>query len=155
LQNTRPESNIKKRSQRQSASLTRNGERREKKRSRTRSNEAAKHQHQQQSGTKNITAITTLKIDEQGRPITVTSEIKHNNPENLQQQHTQINPNSNKMELAFATGSRCKNRKKRPSREFLQRSADESESTEDSEIFWNGTDVVMDELSTGKQAWVS
>ena len=60
-----------------------------------------------------ITTITTLKISEDGGPITVTSEIKSNEP-----------------------SQRLKNRKKRPSREFLQRSADESESTEDSEIFW-------------------
>jgi hypothetical protein len=156
----RNSNNDRKRSQRyNSASLTRNGgERREKKRSRTRSTdmpikEGCMSKPPSRSnlvaGANGITAITTLQIDQAGRPITVTSEIKHNNPEGVKQQHTEINPNSNKMELSFVTTSRCnKNRKKRPSREFLQRSADESETTEDSDIFWNGTDAVMDELTT-------
>ena len=53
--------------------------------------------------------------------------------------------NGNKMELSFVP--RAKNRKKRPSREFLQRTADESESTEDSEIFWNGSEAVVAEIA--------
>ena len=42
----------------------------------------------------------------------------------------------------------CKNRKKRPSREFLQRSADESQSIEDSEFFWNGSDAIVEEIAS-------
>jgi hypothetical protein len=60
--------------------------------------------------------------------------------------HTQRD--SNAVELTFVpprvkSGRRSK---KRPSREFLRRSADESVSTEDSEIFWNGTDHIGDEV---------
>ena len=43
------------------------------------------------------------------------------------------NNGNNKLEVSFV---RPKNKKKRPSREFLQRSADECEST-DSEVFWS------------------
>lgn len=93
-----------------------------------------------------ITAITTLKIGENGQPITVTSEIQHNN-QDLKSQHNRINPTSNKMELSFVP-PRVKNRKKRPSREFLQRSADESQSLEDSELFWNGSDAVVEEIAS-------
>ena len=154
----------RKRNQRHSASLTRAGERRDKKRSRTRSNDLAAKQLQQQqqqnqenvapnpshgkhSCGKAITTITTLKIGEDGRPITVTSEIKHSDQLEKQEHSTRINANSNKMELSFVP-QRVKNRKKResrPSREFLQRSVDESLSTEDSEIFWNG-DAIIDEV---------
>jgi hypothetical protein len=149
----------RKRNQRHSASLTRAGERRDKKRSRTRSNDQAKaanqeniapaHTHDKEKSSKKsnssstkaaITTITTLKLGEDGRPLTVTSEIKHNNPEGVKHQHSQINPTSNKMELSFVPQRTAKTgrSKKRPSREFLQRSADESVSTEDSEVFWNG-----------------
>ena len=160
----------RKRNQRQSASLTRHGERRDKKRSRTRSSDLAKginqnnqenippstsnnrHSHGRSSGGggKAITTITTLKIGEDGRPITVTSEIKHNSHQVERQEHTtQTNANSNKMELSFVP-QRVKNRKKResrPSREFLQRSVNESYSTEDSEMFWNG-DALIDEVTS-------
>jgi len=48
------------------------------------------------------------------------------------------------MELSFVP-PRVKNRKKRPSREFLQRSADESQSLEDSE-FWD--EAVVEEITS-------
>jgi hypothetical protein len=140
----------RKRNQRLSTSLTRNGERREKKRSRTRSVDKQQQQQQQDTG-KAITAITTLKIGEDGRPITVTSQIHHNDSEgNFKQVNataTNNNAGTNKMEIQFMPQRNVKNRKKRPSREFLQRSADESESTEDSDIFWNGSDALLDEVS--------
>jgi hypothetical protein len=104
-----------------------------------------------------ITAITTLKLDDEGRPLTVTSEIQHSSNEvafiKCQQSQSTSKPsvNSNKMELSFVP-PRVKNRKKRPSREFLQRSADESECTEDSEIFWNGSEQVVDEISASTAA---
>ena len=155
----------RKRNQRHSASLTRQNERGDKKRSRTRSNDLAKgmasssnqenippsqsnSRHSHGKCSKAITTITTLKIGEDGRPITVTSEIKHNNQVERQEQLTQINSNSNKMELSFVP-QRVKNRKKResrPSREFLQRSVNDSLSTEDSEMFWNG-DALIEEVT--------
>ena len=95
-----------------------------------------------------------MKLGEDGRPVGMTSEIQHTNTEaylKCQTQSNKMNINSNKMELSFVQ-PRVKNRKKRPSREFLQRSADESESTEDSEIFWNGTDQVVEEISANTQA---
>ena len=96
---------------------------------------------------KAITTITTLKIGDDGRPLTVTSEIKHNTHQmERQEMATQSTANSNKVELSFVP-QRVKNRKKResrPSREFLQRSVDESLSTEDSEVFWNG-DALIEE----------
>ena len=93
-----------------------------------------------ESMSKEITAITTLKIGENGQPITVTSEIQHSDGVKYQ-----TSQNGNKMELSFVP--RAKNRKKRPSREFLQRTADESESTEDSEIFWHGSEAVVAEIA--------
>jgi len=132
----------RKRNTRHSTSLTRNGESRDKKRSRTRSTEMANREKQ-----KEIKAITTLKIGEKGQPITVISEIQHNNQENILSQHNRIDPTGNKMELSFVP-PRVKNRKKRPSREFLQRSADESQSLEDSEVFWNGSDAIAEEITS-------
>ncbi len=88
-----------------------------------------------------------MKIGENGQPLTVTSEIQHNNQENLKSQLNRISTNSNKMELSFVP-PRVKNRKKRPSREFLQRSADESQSIEDSEFFWNGSDAIVEEIAS-------
>ena len=159
----------RKRNQRHSNSLTRQANSAEdgNKRSRTRSTDLNNHKenenpnlnHKRRSShskncSKAITTITTLKIGEDGRPLTVTSEIKHNsNQLERQEQTSQIKPNSQKMELSFVslTQTRVKNRKKResrPSREFLQRSVDESLSTEDSEIFWNG-DALIEEANNG------
>ncbi|CAF0703600.1 unnamed protein product [Brachionus calyciflorus] len=81
-----------------------------------------------------ITAITTLNF-ENGRPVSVTSELQHKNAEKKRN----LPP-------------RVKNRKKRPSREFLQRTADESEINEESEIFWNISEVVIDESTSEKSA---
>ncbi len=103
--------------------------------------------HNRREILKEIKAITTLKIGENGQPLTVTSEIQHNNQENLKSQLNRISTNSNKMELSFVP-PRVKNRKKRPSREFLQRSADESQSIEDSEFFWNGSDAIVEEIAS-------
>lgn len=142
-------SNGTKRNQRHSASLTRNGEKREKKRSRTRSIDVLKDASNQMSNSNNeIKTITTMKLDDDGRPVHITSEVQHGDSENLQVQSksSQLSKNNSVVELSFVP-PRVKNRKKRPSREFLQRSADESVSTEDSEIFWNGTDQVVDEIS--------
>lgn len=156
----------RKRAQRHSGSLTRNGERRDpKKRSRTRSN-SKENQLQQNVNPKQvpstppnslgkaITAITTLKIGDDGRPIAVTSEIQHTGGDDDNQlKPDQININQNKLELSYnlAPASRVKNKKKRPSREFLQRSADESETNEDSKIFWDVSDVEIDEMNTNAQ----
>lgn len=134
-----------KRNKRLSASLTRNGERREKKRTRTRSNDIIKNA---QSANTEIKTITTLKLDSDGRPSGITSEVQHDNIQ-VQTQSSQMNQNNNVVELSFVP-PRVKNRKKRPSREFLRRSADESLSTEDSEIFWNGTDQIVDEISNAQ-----
>lgn len=86
-----------------------------------------------------------MKLDEDGRPTGVTSEVQHTDIQVLSS-NTQSQQDGNTVELTFVP-PRVKNRKKRPSREFLQRSADESISTEDSEIFWNGTDQIVDEIS--------
>lgn len=99
-----------------------------------------------------IKTITTLKLDDEGRPTAVTSEVQHGNADFLQvqSQSQQVNKNASVVELSFVP-PRVKNRKKRPSREFLHRSADESETnTEDSEIFWNGTEQAVDEIAIGQ-----
>ncbi len=100
-----------------------------------------------------IKTITTLRLDSDGRPCAVTSEVQHGTSEHLQvhSQTNQISKNGNIVELSFMP-ARTKGRKKRPSREFLQRSVDESATTntDDSEIFWNGTEVV-DEIANGHQ----
>jgi hypothetical protein len=154
--------------QRNSGSLTRlGGERRDKKqRSRTRSNPRTQNQENippasattpTRSGGA-ITTITSIKIGEDGRPITVTSEIKHNQMDHHHSHHhketAQTNAggsgggnSSSKMELNFVP-QRVKNRKResRPSREFLQRSVDESlTSNGDYETFWND-DALIDEV---------
>ena len=79
-------------------------------------------------------------MTEDGRPLTLTSEIQHNSStrdgEEQHQQHSTTrydNNGNNKLEVSFV---RPKAKKKRPSREFLQRSADESESA-DSDVFWS------------------
>ncbi|RMZ98770.1 hypothetical protein BpHYR1_033458, partial [Brachionus plicatilis] len=84
-----------------------------------------------------ITAVTTLKL-ESGRPVALTSEIQHNG-ESIRKRKN-LDPKSDLSQVP----ARVKNRKKRPSREFLQRTADESETNESSEIFWNISEVVMD-----------
>lgn len=159
------ESTGRKRNQhRNSGSLTRlGGERRDKKqRSRTKSNPKTTTNQENippsqapptptprssnQGGA--ITTITSIKIGEDGRPITVTSEIKHNSHHHKQQENVNTG-NSSKMELNFVP-QRVKNKKKResrPSREFLQRSVDESlTSNGDYETFWND-DALIDEVS--------
>ena len=147
---------------RHSASLTRNGERRDKKRSRTRSTDLAKQQQQQQqhqqqqSGGGGITAITTLKIGEDGKPITVTSEIKHDTQLNKMEVSIRRNNNNNGNKpsttttTTTTTASSKPHRKKRPSREFLQRSMDESLSCTDSaesDVFWNGSEALIEEVA--------
>lgn len=150
IQNRR--SNGTKRNQRHSASLTREGDKREKKR-RTRSNNAIQDT-EVNINTSEIKTITTVKLDPEGRPLTVTSQLHHGSSEHLQM-HTQTNKvtkNGNIVELAFVPARTTKTRKKRPSREFLQRSVDESETnTEDSEIFWNGGEVVDETANGGQQ----
>ena len=141
-------SNGTKRNQRQSASLTRTVENREKKRSRTRSNDIPKDLI---NATNEITTITTMKMDDDGRPLTVTSEIQHGHSESLkiQSQSNQMNKDGSVVELSFVPPRVKGKRKKRPSREFLQRSADDSEITEDSEIFWN--EEIVEEISNTQQ----
>lgn len=146
VQSSHRRSSGTKRNQRHSTSLTRNGEKREKKRTRTRSSDILKSG---QPGNSEIKTITTLTLDNEGRPSGITSEVQHGSSEHLQvhAHSSQMNQNNNIVELSFVP-PRVKNRKKRPSREFLRRSIDESLSTEDSsEIFWNGTDQIVDEIS--------
>jgi hypothetical protein len=128
----------KKRNQRQSSSLTRNPEPHDQKRTRTRSSDMQQQQKQQieqqqkpttQSGSA-IMAITTLRIGDDGKPIELSSEIKHSDATSTVTRR-QINANLSK--------------KRRPSREFLQRSAEDSDSTDDSKIFWNGSEEAVAE----------
>lgn len=53
-----------------------------------------------------------------------------------------------KQDGTWVCASESKEQKKRPSREFLQRTADESETNEESEIFWNISDVLIDEVGS-------
>lgn len=112
---------------RHSTSLTRDSkpeERHDRKRNRSKSNDLNGDQRKRISlGQINnaISAITTLKIDQEGRPIELKSEIKHGNDE--------------KQESMYLP-QRARFRKKRPSREFLHRSVDMTED-DSSESFWN------------------
>lgn len=112
---------------RHSTSLTRESkpdERKERKRNRSKSNDLPNDQRKRISlGQINnaISAITTLKIDQDGRPVELKSEIKHGNDE--------------KQESIYLP-QRARFRKKRPSREFLHRSVDMTED-DSSESFWN------------------
>ena len=115
------------------------------KRSRARSNDM----HKRESLVNGITAITTLKIGDDGTPITVTSQIKQNQAPDTQKSSSNGGDHKD-MDTAFTVqpaAQQRKARKKRPSREFLQRNADESISTEDSEVFWNGSEAVAMEAA--------
>jgi hypothetical protein len=69
-------------------------------------------------------------MSDDGRPLTLTSEIQHNSST---RECDELGQGNNKLEVSFV---RPKAKKKRPSREFLQKSADESESA-DSDVFWS------------------
>ena len=69
-------------------------------------------------------------MSDDGRPLTITSEIQHNSST---RECDELGQGNNKLEVSFV---RPKAKKKRPSREFLQKSADESESA-DSDVFWS------------------
>jgi hypothetical protein len=135
-----------------STSLSRNGIpcKSIKKRSRTRSIDLIEPENKENNAKRlsvnaspggSIKAITTINLNEEGKPTTLTSEIRHCDSDGrLSQGQSQ----PAKMEVAFLQPSvsqsqlkMMKNRKKRPSREFLHRTADESETNEESESFWN------------------
>jgi hypothetical protein len=152
-----------------STSLSRNGVPvRDMKRTRTRSidlidpaaenkenaNQASKRLSVNASPGGTIKAITTISLNEDGRPTAMTSEIEHRES-NGRLSQGQVAPA--KVELAFiqpATTTAAhssqqramRNRKKRPSREFLHRSADESEVNEESESFWSRS--ILEEVDT-------
>lgn len=92
-----------------------------------------------------ITTVTTLKL-ENGKPVSLTNEIQHN------REYLKKSKNIDTKSDLSHVPMRVKNRKKRPSREFLQRTADESESNETSEIFWNISDVVMEDSTSDKSS---
>ncbi|CAF0742186.1 unnamed protein product [Brachionus calyciflorus] len=120
---------------RHSTSLTRNSksdDKKDRKRNRSKSNDIGNEQRKRVSlGTINnaISAITTLKIDHEGRPIELKSEIKHGNDEKQE---------------AIYLPQRARFRKKRPSREFLHRSIDLTED-DSSESFWNQSIIEEDQ----------
>jgi hypothetical protein len=138
----------KRRQQRNSTSLTRNDNNNTSnhKRSRTRSNDL----NNNNSG---ITAITTVRMSEDGRPLTVTSEIQHDNM--VVHKQSNLNQSSSKLHVEFQNENaksgvkHLKNRKKRPSREFLHGNFlhNDSASTEDSDIFWDGSEDVANEAT--------
>lgn len=123
---------------RHSTSLTRSKEdnKKDRKRTRSKSNDIPQEQKKRISlGQINnaISAITTLKIDQDGRPYELKSEIKHGN--------------GDKQDNIYLP-QRARFRKKRPSREFLHRSIDATED-DSSESFWNQS-ILEEETPTQK-----